>query len=1120
MYITIRAVSSYNSAKDKFSIDVLPPTEAAPSAGVVPLTLTSHHHPKVKCGPGEDPLILSVVMDVKYDHMKPRQRLTTIDNLSGYLSLSHGLFQLLPQNTREDILSEDTILMAGEGNIRKRKWKQGSVIQWQVGCENQVWPQQTNIVEDLKQQARDGTLAEVLLWPVVGWHIKADNSYANRGRREASEAGSGNFAEDGADDNEAGEGGVPDTHIVPTMSSPVYPGATATPVPFSHNHNSFTENPSQHHHRHHHGDIEPGTIIHEVENPVEDFRSGHADSGPLAPYLSSSFGGGGYPLPSSPVLYASIMPTPTMDPERPTVHFGVGSPTPEVTRAFVDGVEITPTPSFPTEVEPTTYPSPSSAGSPSYSPDLGSSSTNLDHTPHVTEPMIDSPSGSSTSSSISGSNGVTIEAVDARESTEKPVTIVDVSDLYDPNNSTSSIHVPTVPPTDSTTVPTSPPPPPTTTTTPEPTTSTTEQIELEQKNFPPNVNVRLRKLPVTAGKILKYVVPDDTFKDLEDGNVRNLRLALKTMEGHDLNQTSWIQFNAARREITLLPLEEHVSKWSFLLEATDKEGASVSDTLEVIVQHHQYRRAVNHEITLIMEPTSLLRQQRVLQWEVMLVNALSRLFGDADTSQITVRHLDVSQLNVNGSISLTFTNDSLPRTVCPHQEIQDMMKILTRNEEGDPSQGLFLALSVHAKHLNIRKVFYKGLANCEVPGKPDVQPGPPMSPDVEKNYPPIPRNQVDHINATVGMLLLYKVPEDSFYDPEDGTVRAMRLSLLTIDSSPVPPDNWLQFDVRNQEFYGVPMAEDEGSKEYQLVCEDRGGLRAHDGLVVVVHPAPQVTYSVEFSITINPHYETFIRNTPLKRKFVEKLRELFGDADTSNIVLGRISKGSTVITWYNRTLSTSSCPNEDITNLRKVLVNDDNQMSSRLISAMGPEFAVLAVALYPGALCQGELTPLHPTEAPPPPVDEFTPLGSSEEYLITFVVPAVIICTMLLLAGIVACILYRRRRTGKMSVGDEDERQSFRNKGIPVIFQDELEEQTEPINKSPVIMKEEKPPLPPPEYQRHNPSPPPTQALLSDAEDAEPYQPPPPFTTSRDTARHTRHKSTPTYRKPPPYVPP
>lgn len=75
------------------------------------------------------------------------------------------------------------------------------------------------------------------------------------------------------------------------------------------------------------------------------------------------------------------------DPEKPTIHFGAGSPAPEVTRAF-DGVEITPSPSFPTEVEPTTYPNPSSAGSPSYSPGLGSPSTNVDHTTHVSSCLL------------------------------------------------------------------------------------------------------------------------------------------------------------------------------------------------------------------------------------------------------------------------------------------------------------------------------------------------------------------------------------------------------------------------------------------------------------------------------------------------------------------------------------------------------------------------------------------------------------------------------------------------------------------------------------------------------------------------------------------------------------
>lgn len=111
----------------------------------------------------------------------------------------------------------------------------------------------------------------------------------------------------------------------------------------------------------------------------------------------------------------------------------------------------------------------------------------------------------------------------------------------------------------------------------------------------------------------------------------------------------------------------------------------------------------------------------------------------------------------------------------------------------------------------------------------------------------------------------------------------------------------------------------------------------------------------------------------------------------------------------------------------------------------------------------------------------------------TFVLPAVIIIAMLLLASIIACVLHRRRMTGKMElgnfrfvsifhnsliqiyifsfvkIGDEEERRSFRSKGIPVIFQDELDEKPEIGNKSPIILKDEKPPLLPPSYNSTNP---------------------------------------------------
>jgi neurexin len=80
------------------------------------------------------------------------------------------------------------------------------------------------------------------------------------------------------------------------------------------------------------------------------------------------------------------------------------------------------------------------------------------------------------------------------------------------------------------------------------------------------------------------------------------------------------------------------------------------------------------------------------------------------------------------------------------------------NENGDPSTALN---NVLAPSLKPKKVTYQGLHQCElVIGKPQT---PSLYPKVSNvNYPPTIRNPVDHINATVGRLLVFKVPEVTF----------------------------------------------------------------------------------------------------------------------------------------------------------------------------------------------------------------------------------------------------------------------------------------------------------------------------------------------------------------------
>lgn len=59
-----------------------------------------------------------------------------------------------------------------------------------------------------------------------------------------------------------------------------------------------------------------------------------------------------------------------------------------------------------------------------------------------------------------------------------------------------------------------------------------------------------------------------------------------------------------------------------------------------------------------------------------------------------------------------------------------------------------------APELRVKKVAYRGLGVCEA--KPQT-PHPPMTPPT--NFSPILRNPVDYINATLGELLIFKVPE-------------------------------------------------------------------------------------------------------------------------------------------------------------------------------------------------------------------------------------------------------------------------------------------------------------------------------------------------------------------------
>lgn len=107
-----------------------------------------------------------------------------------------------------------------------------------------MWKHQAELLKQLREQAEDGTLAEVLQLPVISWRVRTDSSLSLRNRREV---GSGNYGDaDGYDDDnyedeyetgedydgEEGEDDNEDSRVPPT----------------------YMPNVPEHPHRHHHGE--------------------------------------------------------------------------------------------------------------------------------------------------------------------------------------------------------------------------------------------------------------------------------------------------------------------------------------------------------------------------------------------------------------------------------------------------------------------------------------------------------------------------------------------------------------------------------------------------------------------------------------------------------------------------------------------------------------------------------------------------------------------------------------------------------------------------------------------------------------------------------------------------
>jgi len=113
-------------------------------------------------------------------------------------------------------------------------------------------------------------------------------------------------------------------------------------------------------------------------------------------------------------------------------------------------------------------------------------------------------------------------------------------------------------------------------------------------------------------------------------------------------------------------------------------------------------------------------------------------------------------------------------------------------------------------------------------------------------------------------MLWFVVPDNTFYDPEDGDTSNLRLILQTFeDEHSLAPTSWIQLNETLRTLYGLPLDEDVGRQLFKLVAADSRGRLAKMTFEVYV-PAPthtQITH--EFAVVLDLDYQQFLHKVTL-----------------------------------------------------------------------------------------------------------------------------------------------------------------------------------------------------------------------------------------------------------------
>eukprot|EP00795_Rhopilema_esculentum_P015219 gene15219-6422_t len=387
-------------------------------------------------------------------------------------------------------------------------------------------------------------------------------------------------------------------------------------------------------------------------------------------------------------------------------------------------------------------------------------------------------------------------------------------------------------------------------------------------------------------------VPPDLFSDKEDGGTQNLDLQLYLNHRDPVPASFWVQLSKKSQELYGYPSREtmlsYTNSTQIKLVAKDSSGQegsvrilfSFASFSEPKVTYKFSYRAVN---SLKSVDNVMLISSKI---ESFVRKKLQFSFG-------LMKHADAA----NGVYNLEFANCSASYNQCDIGAL-NMVKDLLITSQGLPRATFKAAIEPFT--LDQSSVMVKN--SC-----------------ISNRFPVAVKSL--EINVSLCQKLDFKIPMETFYDPEDGNTRNLELSFTKEANVAIDKQSWIQFDKDKQIVYGYPRLPEikvqDNNRSYWLSAKDKEGKTAMTRLKVkLIGSIPQTTFkmTVRGATSMNSNL-SFIDQ---EIRLINKIGFFFNDHSLSNLFYNR--NGNQVgFSWSFCNIRRDTCDCSKIQEIRKKL---------------------------------------------------------------------------------------------------------------------------------------------------------------------------------------------------------